>query len=77
LPPGANGAAGHEITDNVPLPEKLVSVTFTLLKVTLPEFDTRNEYVTVEPAFVTVVGDAVFTTVNAGAGAAVTVAVEG
>jgi hypothetical protein len=61
----------------LPLPEKPVSPTLMLPKVTLPVFFTMNEYVTVEPAFVTVVGDADFTSVNAGAGVAVTVAVEG
>ena len=43
---------------------------------TLPVFVTRKEYDTVCPALVSAVGDADFSRVNAGLGAAVTVADE-
>jgi hypothetical protein len=40
--PGKSEPLGHETADTVPLPEKLVSVTFTFDKVTLPVFFTTK-----------------------------------
>ncbi len=54
-----------------------MSTTATFVNGTLPVFVTRNEYVTVAPAVVTAVGDAVLAIVSAGLCVAVTVAVAG
>jgi hypothetical protein len=53
-----------------------VSLTVSPASVTLPVLVAAKEYVTVVPAFVTVVGLADLTRVRTGAGAAVTVAVD-
>jgi hypothetical protein len=75
--PGASVVTGHEITGGVPEPENAVSVTLTPVSVLFPVLVTRNEYVTVWPAAVTDVGDAVFNNATKGAAVAVTVADDG
>lgn len=45
--PGANVVVGQFTADNVPVPEKPVSVTATPDNVVEPVFVTKNEYVTV------------------------------
>jgi hypothetical protein len=61
----------------VPVPVKLVSFTTGFVRVTFPMLVTRNEYVTVCPAAVTVVGSADFTSEIAGAGISGMVTEEG
>jgi hypothetical protein len=74
---GATGAAGQVTTGAVPVPENADSATATPVRVWLPVFVTRNEYVTVCPAAVTVVGLAVFSSDRLAIALAVTVAVDG
>jgi hypothetical protein len=61
----------------VPVPENDVSATATPVSVLFPVLVTRNEYVTVWPAAVTVLGDAVFNSATDGAEVAETVADDG
>src|SRR6185437_12825902 len=68
---------GQSAAGSVPVPEKSVSSTPTPVNVTFPVLVTTNEYVTVWPAFVTVVGFADFTTEMPGAGVSGMVTVEG
>jgi hypothetical protein len=75
--PGASVVTGQEITGGVPVPENDVSVTATPVRVLFPVLVMRNEYVTVWPAAVTVLGDAVFSNASAGAAVTVTVADDG
>jgi hypothetical protein len=76
----SNAAPAGQVTgDMVPIPVNEFSLTATLLRVTLPVLVTTNEYVISRPTVNEAAseGDADFTSVNAGAGAAVTVAVDG
>ena len=75
--PGARGPGGQDAAGVPPVPEKAVSPTDTLFSVTLPVFVTKNEYVTVSPAWFTTVGDADFTNDTDGAGVTVTTALDG
>ncbi len=77
--PGASDAApaGHVTTGGVPVPVNTASVTPTSVRVTLPVFVMRKEYVIVCPAAVISVRSAVLATVRDGAGGTVTIAVDG
>jgi hypothetical protein len=76
--PGARVVTGQVIAPRVSPADAPVKVSFTVnpVNVTFPVFVARNEYFTVAPAAVTVVGAADFVNVNAGVAAAVTVAVD-
>ena len=68
---------GQSITESAPVPEKSVSATPTPVSVTFPVLVTKNEYVTVSPAFVTWAGLADLAIVIPGWGGVGTVTVEG
>jgi hypothetical protein len=74
---GATLVVGHEMADKLPVPENPSSTIARPVAVTFPVFVTKNEYVTVSPALLTVVGLADLVSVSAGVWVAVTVAVDG
>ncbi len=65
---GANVVTGHDTVGFGPAGAVIVSATVTPVRVTFPVFVTTKLYAMLWPAAVTVVGDADFTTLNAGAG---------
>jgi hypothetical protein len=74
--PGASTVVEHVIV-SAGDPEKADSVTAIFDTVTFPVFFTRNEYATASPALFTEIGDTDFTSVSAGAGSMVRIAVAG
>jgi hypothetical protein len=76
--PGARVVTGQVIAPRVSPADGAVNASFTVnpVNVTFPVFVAKNEYFTVAPAAVTVVGAADFVNVRVAVGAAVTVAVD-
>ncbi|VXB16828.1 hypothetical protein ARTHRO9V_1280004 [Arthrobacter sp. 9V] len=77
--PGASefAATGQSTAERSPVPENAPSLTVASVRVTLPVFVKRNEYVTVSPTFAPVAGLADFTSDSDGFGVDGTVTVDG
>jgi hypothetical protein len=66
LAPGARTVGAHTGTGATPVPLNAVSVTVGFVRVTFPVLVTRNEYVTVSPAWPITVGVTDLSSVIAG-----------